>query len=67
MNSVVSSTPSKSEILAWCMAYLAKTFNTSPERILPHAKFARLGMNSAASVFFLVELEGSRARGRTSD
>jgi acyl carrier protein len=39
------------------MAYLAKTFNTPPERILPHAKFARLGMDSAASVFFLVELE----------
>ena len=57
MNSVVSSTPSESEILAWCTAYLAKTFNMPPERILPHAKFARLGMDSAASVFFLVELE----------
>jgi acyl carrier protein len=57
VNSVVSSTPSESEILAWCVAYLAKTFNTPPERILPHAKFARLGMDSAASVFFLVELE----------
>jgi acyl carrier protein len=57
VNSVVSSTPSESEILAWCLAYLAKTFNTPPERVLPHAKFARLGMDSAASVFFLVELE----------
>jgi acyl carrier protein len=39
------------------MAYLAKTFNMPPDRIRPHAKFARLGMDSAASVFFLVELE----------
>jgi acyl carrier protein len=39
------------------MAYLAKTFKTPADRIRPHAKFARLGMDSAASVFFLVELE----------
>jgi acyl carrier protein len=39
------------------MAYLAKTFKTPVDRIRPHAKFARLGMDSAASVFFLVELE----------
>jgi acyl carrier protein len=39
------------------MAYLAKTFKRPVDRIRPHAKFARLGMDSAASVFFLVELE----------
>jgi len=39
------------------MAYLAKTFKTPVDRIRPNAKFARLGMDSAASVFFLVELE----------
>jgi acyl carrier protein len=39
------------------MAYLAKTFKVPPDRIRPDAKFARLGMDSAASVFFLVELE----------
>src|SRR5262249_51109990 len=39
------------------MAYLARTFKTPVDRIRPHAKFARLGMDSAASVFFLVELE----------
>jgi acyl carrier protein len=39
------------------MAYLAKTFKTPVDRILPHARFARLGMDSAASVFFLLELE----------
>ena len=39
------------------MAYLARTFKTPVDRIRPHAKFARLGMDSAASVFFLMELE----------
>src|SRR5262249_61547269 len=39
------------------MAYLARTFKTPVDRIRPQAKFARLGMDSAASVFFLVELE----------
>jgi acyl carrier protein len=53
----VKANPTESEILDWCMAYLAKTFKTPIDRILPHAKFARLGMDSAASVFFLLELE----------
>lgn len=53
----MKSNPSESEILDWCMAYLAKTFKTPVDRIRPNAKFARLGMDSAASVFFLVELE----------
>jgi acyl carrier protein len=47
----------ESEILDWCVAYLASTFKTPRERIRPHAKFASLGMDSAASVFFIVELE----------
>ena len=54
---LVASNPSESEILDWCMAYLAKTFKTPADRMRPHAKFARLGMDSAASVFFIVELE----------
>src|SRR5262249_34726899 len=41
----------------WCVAYRAKSVNTSVERIDPSARFARLGMDSAASVFFVVELE----------
>ena len=53
----MKSNPSESEILDWCMGYLARTFKTPVDRIRPHAKFARLGMDSAASVFFLVELE----------
>jgi acyl carrier protein len=47
----------ESEILDWCVAYLASTFKMPREHIRPHAKFASLGMDSAASVFFIVELE----------
>jgi acyl carrier protein len=53
----VKSNPSESEIRDWCVAYLAKTFEVAPDRIHPNATFARLGMDSAASVFFIVELE----------
>jgi acyl carrier protein len=47
----------EADIRDWCIAYLARTFKLPPERIDPQAKFARLGMDSAASVFFIVELE----------
>jgi len=53
----VKSNPTELEICNWCVAYLAKSFNTPAERIDPSARFARLGMDSAASVFFVVELE----------
>ena len=41
----------------WCVAYLAKSLNRAAGQINPDAKFARLGVDSAASVFFLVDLE----------
>src|SRR5262249_55644586 len=41
----------------WCVAYLAKSLNRSAALINPDVKFARLGVDSAASVFFLVDLE----------
>jgi len=53
----VKSHPTELEIRDWCVAYLAKSFKTPVERIDPSAKFARHGMDSAASVFFIVELE----------
>jgi len=43
--------PTESEICDWCVAYLAKSLKLPPERIDPQAKFARLGLDSAASVF----------------
>jgi acyl carrier protein len=49
--------PTEPEIIAWCVAYLAKSLNLAPERIDPQAKFARLGLDSAASVFLVSDLE----------
>ncbi|HEY4859534.1 MAG TPA: acyl carrier protein [Xanthobacteraceae bacterium] len=53
----MKSNPSESEIRDWCVAYLAKSLKLALERIDPQAKFARLGMDSAASVFLVAELE----------
>lgn len=44
-------------IRRWCTDYVAKTLELPADRIDPQVKFARLGMDSAMSVFFLVELE----------
>jgi acyl carrier protein len=41
----------------WCIDYLANALNVPASRIDPEAKFARLGIDSATSVFFLVDLE----------
>jgi acyl carrier protein len=51
------STLSESEIRHWCIHRLASTLNVPANRIDPQVKFARLGMDSATSVFFLVEIE----------
>jgi acyl carrier protein len=55
--SSLKSNPSESEIIDWCVAYLAKSLDLVPERIDPHTKFTRLGMDSAASVFLVSDLE----------
>lgn len=47
----------ESAVRDWCVAYLAKSLNRSAAQINPDAKFARLGVDSAASVFFVVDLE----------
>jgi acyl carrier protein len=44
-------------IREWCIAYLAKSLKRSAELINPEANFARLGVDSATSVIFLVDLE----------
>src|ERR1700683_939469 len=41
----------------WCPDYFAETLKRPPSRIDPQTKFARFGMDSAMSVFFLVALE----------
>ena len=47
----------ESAIRDWCVAYLAKSLNRAAGQINPDAKFARLGVDSAASVFLIVDLE----------
>jgi acyl carrier protein len=47
----------ESEIRGRCTDYLAKLLNRPAKLIDPHAKFARLGVDSAKSVFLLMELE----------
>ena len=47
----------ESAIRDWCVAYLAKSLNRAVGQINPDAKFARLGVDSAASVFLIVDLE----------
>lgn len=44
-------------IRAWCTRYLAESLNVTPVRIDPNARFARLGLDSAASLFLLVAIE----------
>jgi len=47
----------ESAIRDWCVAYLAKSLNRAAGQINTDARFARLGVDSAASVFFIVDLE----------
>lgn len=49
--------PTESDIRDWCTAYLAKSLKLSAELIDPNKKFARFGIDSASSVFFLMDLE----------
>jgi acyl carrier protein len=41
----------------WCVEYLARTLGLSDHEIDPDVKFARLGLDSANSVYLIVELE----------
>jgi acyl carrier protein len=49
--------PTETEIRDWCIQYLARTLDLTAEAIDPDVKFARLGLDSANSVFLIVELE----------
>ena len=48
---------SESAIRDWCISYLASTLDLPLEQIEPDAKFSRLGLDSANSVYLIVELE----------
>jgi acyl carrier protein len=47
----------EAEITAWCVAHLAKALRCHAEKIDPHTKFARLGVDSAMAVYLVAELE----------
>jgi len=47
----------ETDIRDWCIAYLQKTVDNPPIAIEPDASFAELGLDSATSAYFIVELE----------
>ena len=49
--------PSEAEIRDWCVKYLARTLDLPQETLDPDVKFARLGLDSANSVYLIVEIE----------
>ena len=49
--------PSEAAIRDWCVAYLARTLDLTGQTIDTEVTFARLGLDSANSVFLIVELE----------
>jgi acyl carrier protein len=53
----VTETPSESAICEWCVAYLSRTLDLPEGPVDPHVEFTRLGLDSASSVHFIVELE----------
>ena len=48
---------SEAAIRDWCVKYLARTLDLPEEQIQPDVTFARLGLDSANSVYLIVELE----------
>jgi acyl carrier protein len=45
------------DIRDWCIAYLTKTLDDPAITVGPEANFAELGLDSASSAYFIVELE----------
>jgi acyl carrier protein len=48
---------SEPAIRDWCVSYLARMLDLQGHQIDPDATFARLGLDSANSLYLLVELE----------
>ena len=48
---------SESNISDWCIAYLTRTLDNPALAIGPEARFTELGLDSATSAYFIVELE----------
>jgi acyl carrier protein len=47
----------EADIRNWCIAYLQKTIDNPSIAVGPDANFAELGLDSATSAYFIVELE----------
>ena len=47
----------ESDIRDWCIAHLRETVDNPSIAIGPDASFAELGLDSATSAYFIVELE----------
>ncbi|HJU17023.1 MAG TPA: acyl carrier protein [Stellaceae bacterium] len=53
----MTESPSESAIREWCVDYLSRTLDLPQGQIDPQVEFARLGLDSASSIHFLVALE----------
>ncbi len=49
--------PTESEIGTWCLAYIKRTVDDPGVAIGPDIGFAQMGLDSATSAYFIVELE----------
>jgi acyl carrier protein len=49
--------PSEAAIRDWCVEYLARTLGLPDQTIDTETNFVRMGLDSANSVFLIVELE----------
>jgi acyl carrier protein len=49
--------PSEPAIREWCIDYLSRTLDLPGGRVDPDVEFTRLGLDSASSIHFIVELE----------
>jgi len=54
---LVTENPSEAAIRSWCVEYLARTLDLPGQTIDEGMTFARMGLDSANSVFLIVELE----------
>lgn len=53
----MSEPASEAAIREWCLDYLSRTLDPLPGPVDPQVEFARLGLDSASSIHFLVALE----------
>ncbi len=49
--------PTESEICDWCLDYMRRTLDDPAVVVAPDAPFAQMGLDSATSAYFIVELE----------